>query len=66
MHLSLDDPALTARNADLEHERRVAIFDILENNHFALVDGPSIPYRVKLSLAIVALCLPSPTGKARR
>ena len=43
VHLSLDDPALTARNADLEHERRVAIFDILENNHFALVDGPAGP-----------------------
>lgn len=51
VHLSLDDPALTARNADLEHERRVAIFDILENNHFALVNGPSGPYRLKLSLA---------------
>ncbi len=51
VHLSLDDPALTARNADLEHERRVAIFDILENNHFALVGGPSGPYRLKLSLA---------------
>ena len=51
VHLSLDDPALTARNGDLEHERRVAIFDILENNHFALVDGPSGPYRLKLSLA---------------
>lgn len=51
VHLSLDDPALSARNADLEHERRVAIFDILENNHFALVDGPSGPYRLKLSLA---------------
>ena len=51
VHLSLDDLALTARNADLEHERRVAIFDILENNHFALVDGPSGPYRLKLSLA---------------
>ena len=51
VHLSLDDPALAARNADLEHERRVAIFDILENNHFALVDGPAGPYRLKLSLA---------------
>ncbi|HAT08190.1 MAG TPA: hypothetical protein DCS39_02920 [Rhodobiaceae bacterium] len=51
VHLSLDDPALTARNADLEHERRVAIFDILENNHFALVDGPAGPYRLKLSMA---------------
>jgi uncharacterized protein (UPF0262 family) len=51
VHLSLDDPALSARNADLEHERRIAIFDILENNHFALVDGPAGPYRLKLSLA---------------
>ncbi|MGI9438084.1 MAG: UPF0262 family protein, partial [Parvibaculales bacterium] len=51
VHLSLDDPALAARNADLEHERRVAIFDILENNHFALVDGPEGPYRLTLSLA---------------
>ena len=51
VHLSLDDPALVARNSDLEHERRVAIFDILESNHFALIDGPDGPYRLKLSLA---------------
>jgi uncharacterized protein (UPF0262 family) len=44
VHLSLDDPALVARNPDLEHERRVAIFDILESNHFALIDGPDGPY----------------------
>ena len=51
VHLSLDDPALVARNPDLEHERRVAIFDILESNHFVLVDGPDGPYRLQLSLA---------------
>jgi uncharacterized protein (UPF0262 family) len=51
VHLSLDDPALVARNPDLEHERRVAIFDILESNHFALVGGPDGPYRLQLSLA---------------
>jgi uncharacterized protein (UPF0262 family) len=50
-HISLDDPALAARNADLEHERRIAIFDLIEDNHFALVDGPEGPYRVVLSLA---------------
>lgn len=49
-HISLDDPALQARSADLEHERRVAIFDIIEDNHFALVDNPTGPYRVVLSL----------------
>jgi uncharacterized protein (UPF0262 family) len=51
VHLSLDDPALVARNPDLEHERRVAIFDILESNHFALVGGPDGPYRLQLSPA---------------
>lgn len=51
VHISLDDPALVARNADIEHERRVAIFDLIEGNHFALTDGPSGPYRVVLSLA---------------
>ena len=51
VHLSLDDPALAARNPDLEHERRVAIFDILESNHFELVDGPPGPYRLQISLA---------------
>lgn len=50
-HISLDDPALQARSADLEHERRVAIFDLIEDNHFALVNGPQGPYRVVLSLA---------------
>ena len=49
-HISLDDPALTARSADLEHERRVAIFDLIEDNHFALIDRPTGPYRVVLSL----------------
>jgi len=51
VHISLDDPALVARNPDIEHERRVAIFDLIESNHFALVDGPEGPYRLVLSLA---------------
>ena len=51
VHISLDDPALVARNPDIEHERRVAIFDLIENNHFALVGGPEGPYRLVLSLA---------------
>ncbi len=50
VHISLDDPALVARNPDIEHERRVAIFDLIEGNHFALVGGPAGPYRVVLSL----------------
>ncbi len=50
VHISLDDPALAARNPDLEHERRVAIFDLIESNHFRLKSGVSGPYRVTLSV----------------
>ncbi len=44
-HISFDDPALVARNPDLEHERRVAIFDLLEDNFFKLTIGPHGLYR---------------------
>jgi uncharacterized protein (UPF0262 family) len=50
VHISLDDPALVARNPDIEHERRVAIFDLIEGNHFALTTGQPGPYRVTLSI----------------
>ena len=47
----LDDPALVARNPDIEHERRVAIFDLIEGNHFRLVSGKTGPFGVRLSLS---------------
>ena len=50
IHISLDDKALVARSPDIEHERRVAIFDLIESNHFQLASGKSGPYRVILSL----------------
>ena len=50
VHISLDDPALAARSPDLEHERRVAIFDLIESNHFRLVSGARGPYRVTMSV----------------
>ena len=34
----------------VEHERSVAIFDLLEGNSFKLVDGVRGPYSVVLSL----------------
>jgi uncharacterized protein (UPF0262 family) len=33
--ISLDDKTILWRNADVEQERRIAIFDILEENYFA-------------------------------
>jgi len=51
--ISLDEESILWRNADVEQERRIAIFDLLEDNHFAPVrkhaDGYAGPYRVRLS-----------------
>lgn len=40
--VELDDSTIIRRNEDIERERRVAIFDLLERNHFAPKshDGP--------------------------
>jgi uncharacterized protein (UPF0262 family) len=39
----LDEASLSAQSADGEHERRVAIFDLLEANVFEVIDGPEGP-----------------------
>jgi uncharacterized protein (UPF0262 family) len=46
----LDEASLSAQSADAEHERRVAIFDLLEANEFEVIDGPEGPYAVHLSV----------------
>lgn len=40
--VQLDERSIIRRNEDIERERQVAIFDLLERNHFAPVghDGP--------------------------
>ncbi len=46
--IALDDRTIIWRNADVEQERRIAIFDLLENNHFAPSCAHSGPFRLKL------------------
>ncbi|MHA6766618.1 UPF0262 family protein [Sphingobium ummariense] len=50
--ITLDERTILWRNADVEQERRIAIFDLLEDNHFAPQrkhpDGYAGPYRVLL------------------
>lgn len=50
--VELDEKTIIWRNADVEQERRIAIFDLLEGNHFApqkaYPGGYAGPYRVKL------------------
>jgi len=50
IQISLDERTIVRRNADIEHERKVAIFDLLEGNSFTLSDGPAGPYDLVLSL----------------
>ena len=51
-HITLDEKTIIWRSADIEQERRIAIFDLLEGNHFAPQrvhpDGYAGPYRVGL------------------
>jgi uncharacterized protein (UPF0262 family) len=50
--IELDQRTIIWRNADVEQERRIAIFDLLEENHFAPLreqpDGYAGPYKVRL------------------
>ncbi len=49
--IRLDQNSLAASSADAEHERRIAIYDLLEENHFAPEEGAGGPYELDLSLA---------------
>ena len=41
---------MARRSPGVAHERRVAIFGLLESNHFALTDGERGPYHLHLSI----------------
>lgn len=53
-HIELDDATILWRNADIEQERRIAIFDLVEENAFkplrAFESGHEGPYRLRLSV----------------
>lgn len=48
--VQLDANSLAVANPDVEHERRVAIFDLLEDNEFEIIDGEEGPYILNLSV----------------
>jgi uncharacterized protein (UPF0262 family) len=47
--IELDEKSIIRRNADVEQERQVAIFDLLEGNHFAPA-GLEGPFRILLRI----------------
>lgn len=48
--IELDQGSIVRWSREVDHERQVAIFDLLESNCFELVEGFSGPYRIRLSL----------------
>jgi len=46
----IDEAVPARRSADAEHERRVAIYDLLEENRFAPIGDAGGPYCLRLSL----------------
>ena len=51
VEVTLDETSIGRHSADVEHEREIAIFDLLEKNRFALENHDAGPYTLKLSLA---------------
>ncbi len=51
MDISLDETSISHLDANIEHERQVAIYDILEDNSFSLEGRDEGPYTLKIGLA---------------
>lgn len=47
--IDLDDRSLARATADIEHERKVAIYDLLEDNYFEPIGGGDGPFELYLS-----------------
>ena len=48
--IDLEEKSAIRRSAQVEHERKVAIFDLLEENSFALRSGAAGPFHLKLRI----------------
>jgi uncharacterized protein (UPF0262 family) len=48
--IRLDEKSVVRRNADVEHERAVAIYDLLEENFFSPASGAEGPFHLVLRL----------------
>ena len=60
-HVALDEATILWRSADVEQERRIAIYDLIEENSFkplrAAERGAGGPYRLRLAVADGRLAL---------
>ena len=48
--ITLDERTVLRRSPDVEHERKVAIYDLLQQNHFAPAGDAGGPYHLTLGI----------------
>jgi uncharacterized protein (UPF0262 family) len=48
--IALDEESVARRSPEVEHERAVALFDLIEENDFVLVGGAAGPYRLHIGI----------------
>ena len=54
--IELDERTIIRRSDDIEREKKVAVFDLLEQNHFQPV-GHEGPFRIRLRVEESRLCI---------
>ena len=50
IRVTLDERTVARRSPDIEQERKIAIFDLLEENHFAPIGDDRGPYALRLAI----------------
>ncbi|PWR24422.1 UPF0262 family protein [Zavarzinia aquatilis] len=48
--VTLDEASVARRSPDVDHERKVAIFDLLDENHFSPIGDHDGPYHLHLAI----------------
>jgi len=48
--ITLDEATVVRRSPDVEHERKVAIYDLVEENSFTPIGSPGGPYHLHLAI----------------
>ena len=48
--IALDEQSVARRTPEVEHERAVALFDLMEENDFLLVNGEPGPYKLHVGI----------------
>ena len=63
VEITLDEKSIGRSNEDVEHERAVAIYDLIEENSFAPEGHKNGPYTLHLSIAENRLAFDIKTAK---